>query len=1276
MLNKKLFVFLSVLVLGVFSAEIVWAGQVLTATVNIDDNGYATTNDMVAPATAGWVTYAINLNGNPTVLGELRIKITNAGCFNVRNIYYISGSMTSAVDGVVRTICNAGQGGNPSEVAIALIPNMAVTSVLFDIKNDLGAALEAVPVPCATGLWCMLSYTKTATGDTCYSCSECPTSGCICAASSSCSGSGPSGTCASRSFDNEYTYTSSYSTCTAAPTSDMNSERFILKWTSAVDRDSDGYTTVDDCNDADPTVYPNAPDICDGKVNAQRWSPVDDDNPGEVLHCEAQVAQKDVGCDVDGDKYCDKNKNVSLLWLAQCSQGTGEERLVSGCCYNTLGWYKQVTVKTAIASVYNKLLQHDAALKSVLGNPPTPEQLTQYFQNRKKLFWAAKKTILGATPVEVHMARGNDCDDSKSYINPDAEEKCYVDNDEEEKDDDCDDGTNTLPIITHWDDSPYTGINEGCEDSSQTDCEYSSEGDIETASNDIARLPSNRYWIGFRDGDGSCCGNNTYTPGTVIGGYTYTTPNEFFIWNPGNTNPLMYSYSACFDSVPVRNNGDTAMNLLYFSYFCETPEGGGSPTGCIFLNSGIPYFQRITRVGSVMIPSPVASPIEVDEGIVYTLHANVTLLTSDPTIAGELNYFEIEEGLEEGGIMGPPNPTNIGIAGGEGSKIIEYNYTVPERPEGHKIKQVRFSLDIVGSTEVIMNDVKFYKPYYKKMLNLNGTFYTCDLEPESVFWSQMDTRASMNPLGVYPLLASQYLKVHYTDQRTVKNYSCPVVGNNFCSYAGGWKKNVDGISDNNLSKIPEEERLMKDGGYFKEFYMKEDCCPVGYCWDGTKCDNGNHKFVGVHIANATIYNDAAEKDEKRHYKCVDGFWQNATLKTDQFNMTTGYCGEYQCLYKPAEGSSLCVNNGNYTFDDYCLMGTWTSRTNLVAMQLIDLVQKDGSGEYVIFCDSFETALNDYDYTDPLIGPILQFIVGEGGSSGETPFFDCGFGENGCTNNFCVLKYVNKDNIEKVVFGTSLNLPINVTRDDPRYDLSFLRLLGFEAMNIIPGEDVIDHYNYCDGVMAQQREGYLGCRHPSPGNNDYAENEDNDVWYDMRTQSIIYSVQKVNLGRYSAWESFISFLKKPFTRIINAITSITSSKYNRADYSFVKNIGKFRRLYINDHFTGGFRSVKGVIEQVGVETAMVVDYYKIGVDICKKVIDYNTKYSTACQHGPIYCPMTCEPMVNSTDTWSFRIESKDETAFELWPDLTSKIRITGDEVKAPNSPSSAGDLGYN
>ncbi|MFO8015540.1 MAG: putative metal-binding motif-containing protein [Candidatus Woesearchaeota archaeon] len=824
----------------------------------------------------------------------------------------------------------------------------------------------------------------------------------------------------------------------------------------------------------------------------------------------------------------------------------------------------------------------------------------------------------------IHIARGDDCNDNDLNINPYAREKCYSEGDDD--DNDCDDGTNAKPLYKHWDADSTTGVNEGCEDDNKADCE--------------------RYghtWIGDMTQEdstlGSCCGNNTYqtTSGTSYG---YMKPNEFFpYWNEQmEAEEDIYEYSGCWDSQPLRNN-DTANTNLIIAAFPGAPQTTEGYDDF--------YLSTTSTVGTLSIPS---DGMNVSESNNYIFHTNMSLEGDEGTMV-RIQYHEKKNGEWEN----EKQDTGIIMSTGEDWKIKEYEYT-----PGNNVEAVKFLAYVIGEGTLDLRDTKFYKDEDKKVLNQNGAFYGCEIGGDSWMREQVNTYSTTNINNpVLAILGDDYVAIDDNP------HNCTVKGGFFCSQAGAWKPNVDGIKTNNITSIPEEESVLEGAGYFKSFHMTEDCCPPDYCWDGASCQSGAPEFTGVHMKNISI------NDEERNYKCVKGEWQNASLKTSQDNTTTGYCGQYQCLYNPPESQPLCVNDGNYTFDDYCLKGTWTSRTNTIALQLIDIAEKDGIDDYTLFCDNYKNALNDYDYDDPEAGWVLEYIVGEkkGEEDGLGQLFDCGFdgwsgepGEGrGCANNFCVLRYKDSsDNSQKTVFGTSLNFPINASDDDFRHFLSFLRLFDAKTRNIVPSS--ADHYTYCDGVLKQGSDRYLGCS----GRDSYKEDEEWDLWYNTGTQSIIYAPQEVNPGEFNLLESFTDFLKKPFTTVINYIKGIPQEKYKRYDYGFVEDAGKFRKLYINSKFDGTDRKqIRGFVEKIGAETAMIIDYDMVGTNICRKIDDYNKKYSDNCMYGPMYCPMNCEPKIDSEDSWSFHVESTDEEGISLWPDLTAKLRMD-DEVRETES----------
>lgn len=835
---------------------------------------------------------------------------------------------------------------------------------------------------------------------------------------------------------------------------------------------------------------------------------------------------------------------------------------------------------------------------------------------------------------------GDDCNDNNRYINPGAQEMCYSENNND-IDDDCDDGKSV------WDNKWYTGINEGCEDDNWHDCESNI-----TADPSLGRQDSGFHWIGvIIDGAGQCCGNNTYP--TVSSGTGHRMPTEFFpFWNLQMAQtPSSYQFSGCWDSMPVRNNEDAAVNLIYLPL-----------PGSFISSRGRDYTYTTQSTASVF--DITEEPVNVIAGVPHTLISNMSLFGSESTFA-KLRYS-----TKTGSTWSNWIDTGVEIRGGEKNRLKMHNYT-----PANDITQLKFQMMMIGPGTMLLRNTGFYMINFKKVLNSNGSFYGCDISQNMWLMNQIDTYSTYttgNPiLAILP--QNYYLHNDRPD-------NCSAANGYFCSYKGYWKKNVDNIEANKVSRIPETKADL--GSYFQNYYIEQDCCPPEYCWDGIMCHSGNGKFVGLHIENTTVIVDG--NTEERNYKCIWGSWQNASLKPDQDNMTSGYCGEYQCFYKPVDGSSLlCVDAGNYTFDDYCLGGKWSSRTALIAMQLINLSIEKGNGEYVLFCDKFENALNDYYYVDPVVGQVIEYIVGNRTNEGEEPaVYDCGYGEwsgvsgegIGCTNNFCVIKYTDKQNNEKVAFGTSLNIPIDSKYNDFRNELSFLKLFDARTRNVVPG--TADHYTFCDAVIKENNASYLGCDGPYG----YKENEDWDLWYNTQTMSLVYSPQKVNLMRYSAVSSFIQFLKMPFTSVINAILSIPKGKYYREDYSFLSSAGKFRKLYMAHDFEGTkSRDIKGIVEKSGVETGMVVDYNRVGVDICKKVDDYNKKYCADYElvpkeYLPEICPMSCEPYIEDTAKWSFHVESKSE-GIALWPELIAKMRLKG-SIKPTSDEGSPGDINCN
>ncbi len=113
-----------------------------------------------------------------------------------------------------------------------------------------------------------------------------------------------------------------------------------------------------------------------------------------------------------------------------------------------------------------------------------------------------------------------------------------------------------------------------------------------------------------------------------------------------------------------------------------------------------------------------------------------------------------------------------------------------------------------------------------------------------------------------------------------------------------------------------------------------------------------------------------------------------------------------CFYNTTSTGPNCISPGQYILDHLCSEGgTWTTRTSKIAEAILSRSESAG-GSYVISCDEYQTALNQYDYPLTEYMSIRHFLYESGNC---TP--------NACFNNFCVLRDVER-NIRAV--GSSLN----------------------------------------------------------------------------------------------------------------------------------------------------------------------------------------------------------------------------------------------------------------
>ncbi len=171
------------------------------------------------------------------------------------------------------------------------------------------------------------------------------------------------------------------------------------------------------------------------------------------------------------------------------------------------------------------------------------------------------------------------------------------------------------------------------------------------------------------------------------------------------------------------------------------------------------------------------------------------------------------------------------------------------------------------------------------------------------------------------------------------------------------------------------------------------------------------------------------------------YWVEIPLQYTWDRLESGFCNEStQCLVDPGGNPSFdgqpeqwfqsggleslmprCINNTQYILDRYCENGVWSSRTKILALNLIEIVKNSNSlNNFTLFCAPYSKALNAFDY---FVGEanVLTYIA--------LPPCTVGTMQVPCVNNFCTLRWS-----EGKAFALTMNVPLS----DPQ---SFLNALG-------------------------------------------------------------------------------------------------------------------------------------------------------------------------------------------------------------------------------------------
>jgi len=294
---------------------------------------------------------------------------------------------------------------------------------------------------------------------------------------------------------------------------------------------------------------------------------------------------------------------------------------------------------------------------------------------------------------------------------------------------------------------------------------------------------------------------------------------------------------------------------------------------------------------------------------------------------------------------------------------------------------------------------------YQNVFVQNGNFYGCGLPKINI--SMLNISGKMfyeNCTNLSAKLSDQCLAsvrdwpdpaqlplsnnalIHNADYCTLINTTR---GGDYCSYTGDvWTQTYENLSHKSEVPSPLMDYLKNKTG--TNDLRNASCCLPNQCWDPAAAGG-----VETCINEQLAYNAQYKINDTAIYKCLQGAWVNimgSGQKTPN-GCYAGFCPNItRCLYNIAgnpldngnvNGNPQCINDTQYIKDNLCQNGNWTSRTKLLAMELISLAKS--TDKFTLMCGAKEDVLID-----------LPFAAGK-------------------TNNYCALNL----NSQRII-GTTIN----------------------------------------------------------------------------------------------------------------------------------------------------------------------------------------------------------------------------------------------------------------
>jgi hypothetical protein len=259
---------------------------------------------------------------------------------------------------------------------------------------------------------------------------------------------------------------------------------------------------------------------------------------------------------------------------------------------------------------------------------------------------------------------------------------------------------------------------------------------------------------------------------------------------------------------------------------------------------------------------------------------------------------------------------------------------------------------------------------------------------------------------------------------------------------------------------------------------------------------------------------------------------------------------------------------------------------------------------------------------------------------------------------CALKYYDPSYGDELMFGVTLNTPINQNKP-------FLQALG------------IDRIDFCDDALFWGKDEFMPC------SGDPRVHYNNYYWMVIYSKNLLTSSMYPGPGWTAYMQAqFTQFIKNPVQQIIDYLLGLPGGvqypeEGGDMNLEFLQKTNRFNRLYVEQK---GGRSITAINEQVNLtdysSNAEVAEYIAINYngftgDICDTVDAFNKNYNDIFRGwaGSDINEINCTP--NGPGSWyvvSRRPSGvtlgnfKDYSGTyrwigeELWDDLTVKLRV--------------------